>query len=242
MHMYYNNLLIILYLTLAHNQKLHQIVVTTYDAKLLLNTDYQDDITSAKIKTALYDLNDEFGITSINSLAIVIEPANARCVRATRDIKANELKLVPVTPAVSFTKNSKVAPPESSVTISAIQDANKMPTMVNSDGRTVYLAYKVPAMAKAAANERAKPQYEFVQPFWLVQAVLQYEMSNMTLQPYRVPVGKSSVVVPILSNRVPLKNGDTLTIFQAPGVKHKFNVPDNVEECELPKRKARKQQ
>ena len=97
-------------------------------------------------------------------------------------------------------------------------------------------------MAKDAANERAKPQYEFVQPFWLVRAESQYEMSNMTLQPYRVPVGKSSVVVPILSNHVPLKNGDTLVICQAPGVQHKFNVPDNAEECELPKRKARRQQ
>ena len=104
MHMYYNNHLIILYLTLAHNQKLHQIVVTTYDAKLLLNTDYQDDITSAKIKTALYDLNDEFGNTSINSLAMVIEPVNARCVRAARDMKPYELKLVPLTPNVIFTK------------------------------------------------------------------------------------------------------------------------------------------
>ena len=229
MHMYYNNHLIILYLTLAHNQKLHQIVVTTYDAKLLLNTDYQDDITSAKIKTALYDLNDEFGNTSINSLAMVIEPVNARCVRAARDMKPYELKLVPLTPTVIFTK--KIAPPESSVIISQ-----------TSDGRTAYLPNKMPTMAKDAANERAKPQYEFVQPFWLVKAESQYDMSNMTLQPYRVPVGKSSVVVPILSNRVPLKNGDTLTIFQAPGVKHKFNVPDDAEECELPKRKARRQQ
>ena len=230
MHMYYNNHLIILYLTLAHNQKLHQTVVTTYDAKLLLNAAYQDDITSAKIKTALYDLNDEFGATSINNIAIVIEPASARCVRAARDIKPNELKLVPLTPTVGFTKG-RAEPPESSVIISA-----------TSDGRTVYLPIKMPTMAKDAANERGKPQYEFLSPFWLVTAESQYEKSNMTLQPYRVPVGKSSVVVPILSNHVPLKSGDTLTIFQAPAVKHKFHVPDNAEECELPKRKARRQQ
>ena len=228
--MYYNNHLIILYLTLAHNQKLHQTVLTTYDAKLLLHTEYQDDITSAKIKTALYDLNDEFGTTSINNIVIVTEPASARCVRAARDIKPNELKLVPMTPMVCFTK-SKGPPPESSVVISE-----------TGDGRTVYLPNKMPTMAKDAANERAKPQYEFVRPFWLVRAESQYEMSNMTLQPYRVPVGRSSVVVPVLSNHVPLKSGDTLTIFQAPAAKHKFHVPDNAEECELPKRKARKQQ
>ena len=229
--MYYNNHLIILYLTLAHNQKLHQTVVTTYDAKLLLNADYQDDITSAMIKIVLYDLNDEFSTTSNNNIVIVTEPPTARCVRAARDIKPNELKLVPMTPMACFTK-SKGPPPESSVVISE-----------TGDGRTAYLPYKAPTLAKDPQNERSKPQREFIAPFWLVKPEWQYEMTNMTLQPYRVPVGKSSVVVPILSNHAPLKTGDTLTLFQGPPYKRRFTVPANAEECELPKRKVpRKQQ
>ena len=179
------------------------------------------------------DLIEEFGGTAIQKLAVVVDPPGARSVRAIRDMKAYELKLVPVSNSVNVNTPNVDVP------------ASGLVVCTTNENSIAYVVPKLPVQKKDAppSSERAgKATSEFIVPFWCVKPEANQQAANMTFQNFRARVGNSSVVIPVLTNHCPVKSEDVLSLYVPGGAKTKWHIHDNTEEIEAPcaKKKARK--
>ena len=205
-------------------------MVTNYDIKLQANHEYQNDVLASKIKVAVNDILEEFGGTTTNKLAIVVDPPVARSVRALRDIKEGDLKLVPVSNTVNFAKpNTQI--PESGLAI-CTTNANHI----------AYLPPKLPVQKKDAppTTERGKAMSEFIVPFWCVKPEADHQAANMSFQNIKTRIGNSTVIVPVLTNNRPLKPEDVLSLYVPGGATTKWPIPDDTEVVDAPKKRARR--
>ena len=177
------------------------------------------------------DLIEEFGGTAVQKLAVVVDPPGARSVRVIRDMKAYELKLVPVSNSVNVNSPNVDVP------------ASGLVICITSENSIAYVVPKLPVQKKDAPppSERAgKATSELIVPFWCVKPEANQQVANMTFQNFRARVGNSSVVIPVLTNHCPLKSEDVLSLYAPGGAKTKWHIPDNTKEIEAPNKEARK--
>ena len=201
-------------------------MVTTFDEKLVHNKAHQDALIVASITSAVGELlKTESG--SNGKLAVVLDPAHARCVRATQAIKAGELKLVPVS-TVYFTRPGLPVP------------ASGLFIHKCADGRSAFMPSQKPVLKKDAATDCAKGTAEFVVPFWCVKPECDPSAAsiNMKFVTREVTIGVTSWDVPLLMSSRAIAIDEVLTVHAPTSGKTNWYVPEDAKELP-PLKKAR---
>ena len=162
-------------------------------------------------------------LADYDKLRVQVKPN--RSVFAIDSVRAKELRLVPLSPAVQLVRCS-AAPPQSGVLFGPVFDRPK-----TGEPMTAWILPKV-SMPKADAAAlsvcaRREPDTLIVIPYWLVKLTPDSAMANLELASHGVQIvvgqGAGAVKlhynVPILTNKTPLEAGDELLLYRAVGVK-----------------------
>ena len=198
-----------------YNKHAYQEIITEFEPKFDSNRDYWDDVATSRVKVAISEAMVQQYVDTRGKLAIVVNPAVSRCVRAIQVIKAGELKLVPASNNVYIT-NEHAQVPDMGVHVMDI------------GSRAVFIPPKVPAKPKAAP-EGSKPAYEFIAPFWLVKSKSDPAACNMGWIQYSVKVGSEIVNVPCLVNTRQIEREEVLTVYVPFGCKSRCHIPADTE-------------
>ena len=202
-------------------------MITTYDAILSSNTEYECDCTICAVKCALKELNRTLADVK-QRLIITYVPSTARSVRAKSSISPNKLTLVPVTKSVQVTKEGRKWA-RSSVPESAM--------VIRVDGQAIQLNPCYPTLHKAAQNDMQKDTKEFVVPFWCCETSTDMDACNCTFKIVSVNQGFQDIRIPCISNHKAICEHDRVVVFR--GGDKKWAVPHDAPE-EMLKNKARK--
>ena len=176
-------------------------------------------------------------LADYDKLRVQVKPN--RSVVAIDSVKAKELRLVPLSPAVQLVRGS-AAPPPSGVLFGPVFDHPK-----TGEPMTAWILPKVSmpkADAAALSGCASREPDTFVIPYWLVRLTPDSAMANLELASHGVQIVMGAVKlhynVPILTNKTPLEAGDELLLYRAVGVKRPIREVEEADTDAAAKGKA----
>ena len=194
------------------------------------HVDYSASIFVSKVRLAIDIVNSKYAGCNVSSLCeLILAPVSLRGAVAKKQIKKNELTLVPVTTSISATTEKIPKIPDAYLDSCNDFGSVKLGLAPKYPELTASLRKRKPDDAPAATTEKV----QLTVPFWFVLTTTTADSANMVFKIEHAMVCEDKLNVPLLVNARTIEPGERLLVFQPQGCSSKWPV-------ERPAKKARK--
>ena len=195
------------------------------------HVDYSTSMIVSKVRLAIDIVNSKYAGCNVSSLCeLILAPVSLRGAVAKKQIKKNELTLVPVTTSISVTNEKIPKIPDAYLDSCNDFGSVKLGLAPKYPELTASLRAKRKSDDAPATNDKV----QLTVPFWFVHITTKADSANMVFKIEHVMVCEDKLNVPLLVNARTIEPGERLLVLQPQGCSSKWPV------YARPAKKARK--